>query len=67
MSKYHVSQIENGKLINYGDFKAKNAKEAVKLAYNTAKINFPQLHFNKKTPFKVKEIGGKTKEVKYHE
>ena len=29
MSKYHVSQIQNGMTITYGDFNANNPKEAI--------------------------------------
>lgn len=65
VSKYHVSQIQNGKTITYGDFNANNSKEAVKIAYNTAKEIYPQC--NNKIPFKVKEYGDKPQEVVYYE
>ena len=64
MTKYHVSQSENGKTITYGDFDATSPKEAVDMACRVAKKIYPQ--YNYKIPFMVKEYGHKTKEVKYH-
>ena len=64
MSKYHVSQIQNGMTITYGDFNANNPKEAIKMACSIAKEKYPQ--YSRKIPFKVKEYGHKTQEVTYH-
>ena len=64
MTKYHISQIQNGKTIVYGDFNAHNLKEAVSMACNFAKEVYPHYN-NRKAPFKVKEYGEKTKEVYY--
>ena len=63
-SKYHISQIQNGKTINYGDFNANSPKEAIKMACGTAKEKYPQ--YNRKIPFKVKEYGHKSQDVMYH-
>lgn len=64
MTKYHVSQSENGKTITYGDFNANNPKEAINMACGVAKRIYPQ--YNHKIPFMVKEYGHKTEKVKYH-
>ena len=64
MSKYHVSQIQNGITVTYGDFNANNPKEAIKMACCVAKEKYPQ--YSRKIPFKVKEYGHKTQEVTYH-
>lgn len=63
VSKYHVSQIQNGKTITYGDFNANNPEEAVKMACGIAEEKYPQ--YNHKIPFKVKEYGYKPQEVMY--
>lgn len=63
MTKYYISQVQNGKTIIYGDFNANSLKEAVFMACNSAKKVYP--HYNRKTPFKVKKYGEKTKEVCY--
>lgn len=65
MSKYHVSQIQNGITVTYGDFNANNPKEAIKMACGIAKEKYPQ--YSRKIPFKVKEYGHGVEEVKYHE
>jgi hypothetical protein len=64
MSKYHVSQIQNGMTITYGDFNTDNTKEAVKMACGVAKEKYPQ--YSRKIPFKVKKYGGNVEEVKYN-
>jgi hypothetical protein len=63
MSKYHVSQIQNGITITYGDFNADNPKEAAKMACGIAKEKYPQ--YSRKVPFKVKEYGHEPQEVMY--
>ena len=63
MTKYYISQVQNGKTIIYGDFNANSLKEAVSMACNSAKKIYP--HYNRKAPFKVKKYGEKTKEVCY--
>ena len=65
MSKYHVSQIQNGITITYGDFNVNNSEEAIKKASNIAKEK--HLPCNYKIPFKIKEYGYKPQEVMYHE
>ena len=65
MTKYHVSQSENGKTITYGDFDATSPKKAVDMACRVAKKIYPQ--YSRKIPFKVKEYGRETEKVKYHE
>ena len=65
MTKYHVSQIQNGITITYGDFNVNSPKEAIKMACGVAKEKYPQ--YSRKIPFKVKEYGKNTEEVKYHE
>ena len=65
VSKYHVSQVQNGMTITYGDFNANSPKEAVKMACSVAKEKYPQ--YSRKIPFKVKEYGDKPREVIYHE
>ena len=64
VSKYHVSQIQNGMTITYGDFNANNPKGAIKMACGIAKEKYPQ--YNCKIPFKVKEYGNKPQEVIYY-
>ena len=63
-SKYHVSQIQNGKTITYGDFNANTPKEAIKMACKVAKEKYPQ--YSRKIPFKVKKYGNEPQEVIYH-
>ena len=48
MTKYYISQIQNGKTIIYGDFNANSLKEAVSMACNSAKRVYP--HYNRKAP-----------------
>ena len=62
-SKYHVSQIQNGKTLNYGNFNANSHKEAAKMASKIAKEKYPQ--YNRKTPFIVKEQGHEPQKVMY--
>ena len=62
MTKYHVSQFENGKTITYGDFDATSPKEAVNMACRVAKEIYPQ--YSRRIPFKVKEYGRDVEEVK---
>ena len=64
MTKYHVSQSENGKTITYGNFNANNPKEAIIMACGVAKKIYPQ--YNRKIPFIVKEYGHEAEKVKYH-
>ena len=63
MTKYHVSQSQNGKTITYGDFDANSPREAIKMACGVAKEKYPQ--YTRKIPFKVKEYGSEAKEVKF--
>ncbi len=65
MTKYRISQSENGKTITYGNFDANSPKEAIDMACDVAKKIYPQ--YSRKIPFMIKEYGHETEKVKYHE